>query len=126
MPRSPYYPSGSVWTINGSQLNQIATACHSGIAFGRRHPGATVFNSEAIYEQPNLPSPSQAASYSSPWPHGGGIYAPFKCGLCSRRFCRQCVQLDPVEGLTDKQLKAGEDYPPIMNDNLEKLVKTLN
>ena len=57
MPRSPYYPSGSVWTINGSQLNQIATACHGGIAFGRRHP---------------------------------------------------------------------EDYPPIMNDNLEKLVKTLN
>lgn len=32
----------------------------------------------------------------------------------------------PSRGLTDKQLKAGEDYPPIMNDNLEKLVKTLN
>lgn len=55
MPRSPYYPSGSVWTINCSQLNQIATACHSGTAFGRRHPGATVFDSGAIYDRPSLP-----------------------------------------------------------------------
>ncbi len=38
----------------------------------------------------------------------------------------ECVQLNPVEGLTDKQLKAGEDYLSVMNDNLEKLVSALN
>ena len=37
-----------------------------------------------------------------------------------------CVQLNPVEGLTDKQLKDGEDYLSVMNDNLDKLVKALN
>lgn len=38
----------------------------------------------------------------------------------------ECVQLNPVEGLTDKQLKAGEDYLSVMKDNLKKLVKALN
>ena len=38
----------------------------------------------------------------------------------------ECVQLNPVEGLTDKQLKDGEDYLSVMNDNLDKLVKALN
>lgn len=37
-----------------------------------------------------------------------------------------CVQLNPVEGLTDKQLKDGEDYLSVMNDNLDKLVKALD
>ena len=34
--------------------------------------------------------------------------------------------LNPIEGLTDKQLKAGDDYFSIMNKNLEILVKALN
>lgn len=38
----------------------------------------------------------------------------------------ECVQLNPVEGLTDKQLEAGEDYLSVMQDNLKKLVKALN
>ena len=38
----------------------------------------------------------------------------------------ECVQLNPVEGLTDKQLEAGEDYLSVMQDNLDKLVKALN
>lgn len=38
----------------------------------------------------------------------------------------ECVQLNPVEGLTDEQLKAGEDYLSVMQDNLDKLVKALN
>lgn len=38
----------------------------------------------------------------------------------------ECVQLNPVEGLTDKQLEAGEDYLTVMRDNLDKLVKALN
>ena len=38
----------------------------------------------------------------------------------------ECVQLNPVEGLTDKQLEAGEDYLAVMQDNLDKLVKALN
>lgn len=36
------------------------------------------------------------------------------------------MQLNPVEGLTDKQLEAGEDYLTVMQDNLDKLVKALN
>ena len=38
----------------------------------------------------------------------------------------QCVQLNPCEGLTDEQLKAGEDYLSVMYDNLDKLVAALN
>lgn len=38
----------------------------------------------------------------------------------------ECAQLNPVEGLTDKQLEAGEDYLSVMRDNLDKLVKALN
>ena len=34
--------------------------------------------------------------------------------------------LNPIEGLTDKQLKDGEDYFSIMNKNLEVLLKALN
>lgn len=37
----------------------------------------------------------------------------------------ECVRLNPVEGLTDEQLKAGEDYLSVMKDNLGKLVKAL-
>lgn len=37
-----------------------------------------------------------------------------------------CEQLNPVEGLTDEQLSAGEDYLSVMKDNLDKLVKALN
>ena len=38
----------------------------------------------------------------------------------------KCVQLNPVEGLTDKQLDDGEDYLSVMYDNLDKLVDALN
>ena len=38
----------------------------------------------------------------------------------------ECVQLNPIEGLTDKQLKDGEDYLSVMKDNLKKLVKALD
>ena len=38
----------------------------------------------------------------------------------------KCEQLNPIEGLTDKQLKAGEDYLSVMEDNLDKLVDALN
>lgn len=38
----------------------------------------------------------------------------------------ECVQLNPVEGLTDEQLTAGEDYLSVMRDNLDKLVAALN
>ena len=38
----------------------------------------------------------------------------------------ECVRLNPVEGLTDEQLKAGEDYLSVMKDNLGKLVKALD
>lgn len=34
--------------------------------------------------------------------------------------------LNPLEGLTDKQVKDGEDYFSIMNKNLEVLIKALN
>lgn len=34
--------------------------------------------------------------------------------------------LNPIEGMTEKQLKAGEDYFSIMNKNLEVLLKALN
>lgn len=37
-----------------------------------------------------------------------------------------CEQLNPLEGLTDTQLNAGEDYFSIMEDNLNKLVKALS
>lgn len=37
-----------------------------------------------------------------------------------------CEQLSPLEGLTEEQLAAGEDYLSVMADNLDKLVAALN
>lgn len=36
-----------------------------------------------------------------------------------------CVQLNPLEGLTEEQLAAGDDYLSVMEDNLDKLVAAL-
>ena len=35
-------------------------------------------------------------------------------------------ELNPLEGLTDEQLKAGEDYVSVMNNNLKELVDALS
>ncbi|MNW12455.1 High-affinity zinc uptake system binding-protein ZnuA precursor [compost metagenome] len=37
----------------------------------------------------------------------------------------ETLVLNPLEGLTDTQLKAGEDYFSIMEKNLQNLVKAL-
>lgn len=38
----------------------------------------------------------------------------------------QCVVLNPLEGLTDEQLAAGDDYVSVMESNLDTLVKALS
>ena len=38
----------------------------------------------------------------------------------------QCKVLNPLEGLTDEQLAAGEDYFSVMEKNLDELVEALS
>lgn len=38
----------------------------------------------------------------------------------------ECKVLNPLEGLTDEQLKAGEDYISVMETNLKEIVSALN
>ena len=37
-----------------------------------------------------------------------------------------CEQLNPLEGLTQEQIDAGQDYVSVMTENLDKLVKALS
>ena len=38
----------------------------------------------------------------------------------------ECVVLNPLEGLTDEQIAAGDDYVSVMESNLDELVKALS
>ena len=63
-----------------------------------------------------------------------GVKTIFSEDLVSPKVAQQiadgtgaaCRVLNPLEGLTDEQLRAGEDYVSVMRSNLAEIVAALN